>query len=156
MTLAGCMDRKGHAFGSLLAILTIACSSTAICAQVRSFSELTGGTHRVASVVGTCESIRGAMASYAADSVGNLFPLYINDWPTLVRILNQHGASLKPTAYEQGMSQRFIYKTLDIDGDGRKGDDYCFIFQTAGVPDTLTGALVEARSSGIMRWSGSM
>ena len=31
---------------------------------------------RVAASVGTCESVRGAMAAFAADSNGNLFPDY--------------------------------------------------------------------------------
>ena len=43
---------------------------------------------RVAATVGTCESIRGAMSAYAADSASNLFPngadaaqwLDITDW----------------------------------------------------------------------------
>jgi len=111
---------------------------------------------RVAATVGTCESIRGAQAAYAADSVSNLFPYDganpITSWDELANVLNSNGASLKKTAAEQGVD--FVqYVTWDLDGDGTEGDDYYFIFTTVGVPATLTGALVEVRSSGIMRWS---
>jgi type IV pilus assembly protein PilA len=112
---------------------------------------------RVAAAVGTTEAIRGAQAAYGADSNSNLFPYTggpadITDWDTLVEILNSNGASLKKTAAEQGMSFE-TYDTWDLDGDGTVGDDYYFVFGTLGVPQGLTGALVEVRSSGIMRWS---
>lgn len=111
---------------------------------------------RVAATVGTSESIRGAMAAYAADSESNLFPYTdvnnITNWSELADVLNANGASLKKTASQQGM-QILQYDTWDLDGDGTDGDDYYYIFQTLGVPETLTGALVEVRSSGIMRWS---
>ena len=113
---------------------------------------------RVAASVGTCESIRGAMAAYAADSVSNLFPndgaswSDITNWDELANVLTANGASLKKTEDAQGMI--FIpYDNWDVDNDGTPGDDYYFIFQTGGVPETQTGALVEVRSSGITRWS---
>jgi len=116
---------------------------------------------RVAASVGTCESIRGAMAAYAADSVANLFPNAegaqwddITDWSSLKSVLNANGASLKGTEDAQGM--RYVtYDNWDVDLDGSDGDDYYFIFKTIGVPDGQTGSLVEVRSSGIMRWSGT-
>jgi hypothetical protein len=45
------------------------------------------------------------------------------------------------------------YDEWDVDGDTTGGDDYYFIFTTNGVPDENTGALIEARSNGISRWS---
>jgi len=114
---------------------------------------------RVAASVGTCESIRGAQAAYAADSESNLFPYdgvnNITDWTTLSDTLNGNGASLKKTSAAQGMDW-LQYDTWDLDGDGTDGDDYYFVFTTAGVPGTLTGALIEVRSSGIARWSSSL
>lgn len=107
---------------------------------------------RVAATVGTSESIRGAMAAFAANSDGNLFPLDFTDWAALSSTLNSNGASLKKTQAQQGMTLD-TYVTWDLDGDTTDGDDYYFIFTTMGVPGTLTGALVEVRSSGIMRWS---
>ena len=114
---------------------------------------------RVAASVGTCESIRGAMAAYAADSVSNLFPNSgaqwddITSWDTMQRILNANGASLKGTYTAQGLGL-VVYDNWDVDGDGDIGDDYYFVFKTIGVPDDQTGSLIEVRSSGIMRWSG--
>ena len=111
---------------------------------------------RVSTGVGTSESVRGAMAAYAADSESNLFPYTdmnnITTWAELATVLNANGASLKKTAAQQGM-QLVQYVTWDLDGDGTDGDDYYFVFSTNGVPETLTGALIECRSSGIMRWS---
>jgi prepilin-type N-terminal cleavage/methylation domain-containing protein len=115
---------------------------------------------RVAAAVGTCESIRGAMAAYAADSQSNLFPnpgtawVDITDWTSLTSALNGNGASLKATDALQGMEMN-EYVTWDLDGDGEVGDDYYFMFSTLGVPDELTGAIIEVRSSGIQRWTRS-
>jgi type II secretory pathway pseudopilin PulG len=115
---------------------------------------------RVAAAVGTCESIRGAMAAYAADSQSNLFPnpganwvdIVPADWNTLTTALNGNGASLKATSALQGMEMD-QYITWDLDGDGEVGDDYYFMFSTLGVPNALTGAVIEVRSSGISRWT---
>jgi type IV pilus assembly protein PilA len=114
---------------------------------------------RVAASVGSCESIRGAMAAYAADSASNLFPYTdvknITDWSSLRETLNENGASLKKTAAAQRMNI-IQYVTWDLDGDTTDGDDYYFVFTTKGVPGKLTGALIEVRSSGIARWSSSL
>ena len=113
---------------------------------------------RVAAAVGTCESVRGAMAAYAADSQSNLFPnpganwVDITDWASLASALNGNGASLKATAALQGLDL-VQYVTWDLDADSVVGDDYYFMFTTIGVPDELTGAIIEVRSSGIQRWT---
>jgi type IV pilus assembly protein PilA len=114
---------------------------------------------RVAAAVGTCESIRGAMTAYAAHSVSNQFPnnsgpdwLDISSWEDIVVALNANGATLKETEATQGM--RFVtYDEWDVDGDTTTGDDYYFVFTTNGVPPENTGALIEARSNGIARWT---
>ena len=118
---------------------------------------------RVAATVGTCESIRSAMAAYAAGSASNLFPngddaaqwLDITDWDDLVLALNGNGASFKGSEEEQGM-ELLQYITWDVDGDGTTGDDYYFVFATRSVPAQNTGALVEVRSNGISRWSSGL
>ena len=115
---------------------------------------------RVAATVGTCESIRGAMSAYAADSVSHLFPnsganwIDITTWDELITALNSNGASLKGSEEAQGMNL-IQYVNWDVDADGDAGDDYYFVFQTRGVPEGNTGAMVEARSNGISRWSGA-
>ncbi len=107
---------------------------------------------RVAAGIGTVESIRGALAGFAADSTGNLFPQTIDDWGQLVRICNGNGATLKPSANQQGISL-IAYDDWDEDGDGINGDEYYFIFTVSGVPTDLTGSLIEVRSSGITKYS---
>ncbi len=106
---------------------------------------------RVASAVGTSGSIRAAIASYAADSDGNLFPLdgAVSDWDTLLSITEANGGTLKTTATLQGMSLASYDATPqagDIDGE-----DYVFVFYTIGVPATMDGAQIEVRPSGIER-----
>ncbi len=107
---------------------------------------------RVASTVGTCESIRGAMAAFAADSNGNLFPdmtADITDWTTLASVLNTNGASLKETTTMQGMD----FLQYDAWGADDDPEEYYFTFRTIGVPEGQTGRVVEVRSSGISRWT---
>ena len=60
---------------------------------------------RVAAAVGSSGSIRDVMASYAADSEGNLFPRSddLTNWDDLVGITSENGGSLKDTEAEQGM-----------------------------------------------------
>jgi type IV pilus assembly protein PilA len=106
---------------------------------------------RAAATVATTESIRGSVAGFAADSKGNLFPSALADWDALRVMSNANGATLKKTEGEQGMTFE-IYEAFDTDGDAT-ADDYYFIFETFGVPNELTGKVVEVRPSGIMRWS---
>ncbi len=103
---------------------------------------------RVAATVGTTESIRAAMAGYAADSSSNLFPLdaAISTWATLTAITIANGGTLKTTEALQGM----LFGSYDATvGGGTDGEDYVFVFYTTGVPATMEGAQVEVRPSGI-------
>jgi type IV pilus assembly protein PilA len=108
---------------------------------------------RVASGVGSTESIRAAIAGFAADSPGNLFPdtTEISDWETLVNVSNNNGGTLKGTYTSQGI-ELMTYDTIDTDGDTTR-DDYYFIFEVVGVPDDKTGKVIEVRPSGISRWT---
>jgi len=103
---------------------------------------------RVAATIGTTESIRAAMAGFAADSVGNLFPQdgTIPDWATLEGITTANGGTLKATQALQGMELLSYTATPDGADDG---EDYMFLFNTIGVPPTMDGATVEVRPSGI-------
>jgi type IV pilus assembly protein PilA len=107
---------------------------------------------RVAAGVGTVGSIRGAVAGFAADSAGNLFPQMadITDWAGLVTVANGNGATLKATDLEQGLTMQ-TFDCWDTDGDNIAGDDYYFIFWVTGVPDDQSGSQLEVRPSGILR-----
>ena len=102
---------------------------------------------RVAACVGTTESVRAAMAGFAADSSGNLWPNALADWTGLVATANANGGTLKTTDTLQGMTLN-TYVTIDSDGDGTR-DDYYFVFYTTGINPTMSGAQVEVRPSGI-------
>ena len=104
---------------------------------------------RIAAAVGSTESIRAAIAGFAADSAGNTFPsaAQIADWATLAATVNANGANLKATAALQGMDLR-NYTPIDVDGDG-VFEDYTMSFFTIGVPVTDVGAVITVDPSGI-------
>lgn len=106
---------------------------------------------RVAAGVGTGEGIRAALASFAADSADNLFPVAasIGSYANLVTIANRNGATLKATAAEMGIS--FIsYSVLDTDGDGTN-DSYALQVSVTGVPNTYAGHFLRITPAGITR-----
>src|SRR5215813_11582895 len=61
---------------------------------------------RVASAVATSEGIRAALASFAADSVGNVYPIAgsIADYKALVPLANRNGGTLPTTAANVSIS----------------------------------------------------
>ena len=107
---------------------------------------------KVASSIATSESIRCALAGYAAVSEQSRFPLSteITSWTTLIAIANNNGATLKDTEDKQGLIFA-AYATWDTDGDSEVGDDYYFLFYVPGIPNDLTGSQIEVRPSGIVR-----
>jgi type IV pilus assembly protein PilA len=106
---------------------------------------------RIAAGIGTGESIRAAFASYAADSVDNLFPTggSITDYPTLMTIANRNGASLKATAAAMGLNW-VSYTSIDTDGDGTP-DSYALVLSVSGVPTTQQGVTLQITPTGILR-----
>jgi prepilin-type N-terminal cleavage/methylation domain-containing protein len=104
---------------------------------------------RVASVVGTGESLRAALAAFAADSVGNGFPAAaaITNYATLKTVADANGAPL-PTA--SGVLTFVNYTILDTDTDGIP-DDYSLRLsvkaQAAGTP----GSQVLITPAGVLK-----
>ena len=121
---------------------------------------------RIAASVATSESVRGALAGWAATSTGNTFPQTITAWgpPTVVgsltAISNMNGATLSPTGAVQGFTAaKYVGLTpagatgCDNAAIGTECADYYFIFDVSGVPSDLMGAQIEVRTSGIFRQS---
>lgn len=112
----------------------------------------------VATATGSCEAIRSAMAAYATSSEGNLFPVDQwadgpAGWESLRSFMAPMGTTFKINMVDQGFSD-FRYETLSLNGED--GVDYIFMFKTAGVPPSHPGSLIEVRSSGIFRWTGTL
>jgi type IV pilus assembly protein PilA len=107
---------------------------------------------RIAASVGTGESIRAALASFAADSPGNLFPAtaVITDYASLRTAMNQQGATLPAT----GSFTLDHYTRFDTDGDG-VDDGYSMRLVVTGVASTVVGAhLLVTPEGGVQRCTG--
>ena len=91
---------------------------------------------RVAAAVSTSDGIRAAVASFAADSIGNVYPVAgsIGNWAQLVAIANKNGGTL-PTTSANVSVNTITYASTDQ-------SNYTLIIQTnapAGFPGkTLT------------------
>ena len=108
---------------------------------------------RIAAGVATTESIRGAMAGYAAVQEGNLFPATIDTWAALAAECNKHGSTLKDTALEQGFSG-FTYASASAEGgDASEPASYMMTFVVTGVPADLTGSTIQVSPTGIYKFT---
>jgi prepilin-type N-terminal cleavage/methylation domain-containing protein len=106
---------------------------------------------RVAAGVATGESIRAALASFAADSQDNLFPIVasMNSYAAMSVTMNLNGAALKDTAAQMGIDV-ITYSVIDTDGDA-VNDSYALQLSILGVPTTLPGNFVRITPQGITR-----
>ena len=104
---------------------------------------------RVASAVATIESIRSAMAGFAADSAGNAFPTSANmdSWAKLTALMNANGSTLKDSSVDMGLSL-LGYTATDSDGDGNV-DTYSLTFSVKGVPGSYSGSEIVISQKGI-------
>jgi prepilin-type N-terminal cleavage/methylation domain-containing protein len=107
---------------------------------------------RVASTVGSGEGVRAALAGYAADSPGNIYPSAgeITDYATLTPIANKNGGSLPANP----PFTVYTYTTVDSDGDGF-ADDYSMRFSVTGLALPTNGAVVLVTPGGIFRCTGT-
>ena len=109
---------------------------------------------RIAAGVGTAESIRGALAGYAATQPDNLFPDAMDNWNgagSLVEVCNSNGSTLKPTMGEQGFSG-YTYESVAVQG---QPGDYIITLTVTGVPADLTGSTIQVKPSGIEKYTTS-
>ena len=105
---------------------------------------------RIAAAVGTVESIRAALAAYAADARGNSFPnATVTDWATLTAVVNPNGATLKDAA-DHGMMLRGYSPTPDLI-DPLVFVDYTMSFTVNGIDAADVGSLVCVSPGGISK-----
>jgi len=106
---------------------------------------------RIAASVGSIESIRAAIASYAADSNGNTFPASADmaTYGTLVALVNNNGATLTSNANAQGFNWRG-YAAVDIDTDA-VFEDYTMSFTVNGIATGSPGQIVCVSPGGIAK-----
>ena len=107
---------------------------------------------RIAAAVGSIESIRAAIAAYAADSVGNSFPdtTDISDYATLVALVNANGATLKTTAAAQGFTLRG-YGPVDAAPSDGVFEDYTMSFTVHGITVGSPGEVICVSPGGIAK-----
>ena len=116
---------------------------------------------KIAAAVSTVGSVRGAMASFAADSEGNMFPEegtatgQIGDWDSLMKCANQNGATLKETEAEAGIE--YVSYTREDSDDPPDGTDdtYTLTVTVPMVPDTMTGKTIVVSPQGVFKQTGS-
>jgi type IV pilus assembly protein PilA len=100
---------------------------------------------RVAAAVGTSEEIRAALASFAADSAQNLYPLtgsITSSYSNLRTIVNRNGATL-PTDATQISFSTITYVSAD-------GANYTMTITTT-VPAGLIGKTLVIAPTGIIK-----
>jgi prepilin-type N-terminal cleavage/methylation domain-containing protein len=107
---------------------------------------------RVAATIGSGEGVRSALAAFAADSVGNRYPLggSIATYAELTAYVNGNGASLPAFPSFQLMS----YTTVDRDGD-TLADDYSIRLSVNDVNTPVNGGQVLVTPGGIFRCTGN-
>ena len=106
----------------------------------------------VSSAVATGEGVRAAIAAFAADSAGNLYPTnaQISSYATLQTIANANGGTLPTT----GTFTVTSYKRFDADSDG-VDDDYTMRFVVTGVPTSLNGNQLLVSPQSILKCTGA-
>ena len=97
---------------------------------------------RVAAGVSTNEGLRAAIASFAADSVGNVYPAGPLNYTTLRAIANQNGGTL-PSNNANVSIETLSYVSVD-------GSSYT-ITATTTVPATMLGKTLCVTPAGVVK-----
>ena len=103
---------------------------------------------RVTTVMATANAIRAALANYAVDSDGNVYPSSdaITDYASLRAIVDANGGTLPDT----GLFIVNHYTRFDSNGDTME-DNYSMRFTVSGVPPHVKGHQILIAPSGIWR-----
>jgi hypothetical protein len=96
------------------------------------------------------------MASFAADSEGNLFPATaaITDWTTLVTVVNANGGTLKETAAEAGITYG-SYARVDTPPEDGVEDTYELVVTVPAVPREMSGSTIVVSPQGVFKQTTS-
>lgn len=97
---------------------------------------------RVSAAVSTAEGVRGAIANYAADSTGNVYPPSIADYTALATIANANGGTLPATAANVSITA-VSYTSAD-------GSSYTLTITTTA-PTSMIGKTLTVTPSGIVK-----
>lgn len=116
---------------------------------------------RVAACVSTAESMRGCIAGYAVDSIGNEFPDdQVAAWADFQPLCNSNGGTLKASMADQGYST-FAYSGLTNadpqaacdQGTAAECADYLITVDCSGVPSDMPGSRILVSPSGVFKQS---
>jgi prepilin-type N-terminal cleavage/methylation domain-containing protein len=111
---------------------------------------------KIAACLETGSQMRAALASYAADSVGNGYPPAdeMGDYDQIRLVLNSNGGSLDANPAAQGIVRSTIAYTATMDPGGATVMDYVLVFEVVGIAEDRVGQEIQLNSMGIVRTSG--
>lgn len=147
-----CIDTQftnSHEQGFTLVELMIVTAILAVLAAVASATFISyRDKSRINAVVATAHVIRSALANFATDSVGNLYPSSdtITDYDSLEAFVNTYGGTLP----DNGLFILDHYTRYDSTGDATE-DNYSMRITVNGVPTDMKGSQVLIAPSGILR-----
>jgi type II secretory pathway pseudopilin PulG len=107
---------------------------------------------RIAQAVGSSETIRAALASYAASNSDNIYPATdtITSFDSLRLLVNEHGGTLP----SNGVFSVNHYNRYDSTGDG-VADTYSMRLMVNGVTNAMTGTQLLITPQGILKCTAS-
>jgi len=104
---------------------------------------------RISATVASSDAIRSALAGYAATQPTMSYPATIDDYTSLVTLVNAHGGHLSPTASKSGFTLQ-DYTPIDRENDGDY-ESYTLRVRVNNVPTTKAGWCVVITPSAIAK-----
>jgi prepilin-type N-terminal cleavage/methylation domain-containing protein len=104
---------------------------------------------RISTTVASSDAIRSALAGYAATQPTMSYPDTINDYDSLVTLVNQHGGQLPLTPVQSRFTLE-EYTPLDRENDGDY-ESYTLRLRVSSVPTSRSGWCVVITPSAITK-----